>query len=144
MPLSSRTAEADASCQTFAFLVQNKKLGKSIMFDLGCRKDWWNLAPAAKGAVQAGIPAMEIPKNVNEILKEGGVDDQKVNGIIWSHWHFDHTGDPSLFPKSADLYVGPGFKEKFMPAYPEGKESPVLKGDFEYVCYASQCAMLTL
>ena len=102
------------------------------MFDLGCRKDWWNLAPTAKGAVKAGIPAMEIPKNVNEILRDGGVDDKEIDGIVWSHWHFDHTGDPSLFPESAELWVGPGFKEKFMPGFPESKDSPVLESDFKY------------
>ncbi len=44
----------------------------------------------------------------------------------------DHTGDPSLFPKSADLVVGPGFKEAFMPGYPAKKDSPLLESDFEY------------
>jgi hypothetical protein len=28
---------------TFAFLIENKALGKRVLFDLGCRKDWWNL-----------------------------------------------------------------------------------------------------
>ncbi len=43
----------------------------------------------------------------------------------------DHTGDLSLFPRSADLYVGPGFKEAFMPGYPSRKDSPMLESDFE-------------
>lgn len=116
---------------TFAFLVKNKKLGKTIMFDLGCRKDWWNLSPAAYASVKNGIPGLNIPKNVNEILEEGGEDDQKVDGVVWSHWHWDHTGDISLFPQSADLYVGPGFKDAFMPGFPGKKDSPTLESDFE-------------
>jgi len=28
-----------------------------------------------------------------------------------SHWHWDHLGDPSTFPSTTDLIVGPGFKE---------------------------------
>ncbi|KAL8666359.1 MAG: hypothetical protein Q9168_007508 [Polycauliona sp. 1 TL-2023] len=59
---------------TFAFLVKNKKLGKNIMFDLGCRKDWWNFAPAAYNSIKNGIPALNVPKNINEILEEGGED----------------------------------------------------------------------
>ena len=37
----------------------------------------------------------------------------------------DHTGDPSTFPGSTDLIVGPGFKEAFVPAYPTVENSPV-------------------
>jgi len=118
---------------TFAFLVKNKKLGKTIMFDLGCRKDWWNHAPAAKSAITNGIPAMKIPKTMNEVLREGGQDDTKIDAVVWSHWHFDHTGDISLFPTSTDLYVGPGFKEAFMPGYPAKQDSPMLEADFKYL-----------
>ena len=117
---------------TFSFLIENKKLGKTILFDLGCRKDWWNLSPAAAASIKNGIPGLNVKKDVSEILKEGGVDISKVNGIVWSHWHWDHTGNPSQFPKSADVIVGPGFKKAFLPAYPTGKDSPVLESDFEY------------
>ena len=37
----------------------------------------------------------------------------------------DHTGDPSTFPGSTDLIVGPGFKSRFVPGYPTIKDSPV-------------------
>lgn len=118
---------------TFAFLVENKRLGKSIMFDLGCRKDWWNLSPAAAGSIKNAVPGLNVEKNMSDILKEGNVDISKITGIVWSHWHWDHTGDPSLFPKSAELIVGPGFKKAFMPGYPASKESATLETDFEYV-----------
>ncbi|KAL8992461.1 MAG: hypothetical protein Q9169_007090, partial [Polycauliona sp. 2 TL-2023] len=95
---------------TFAFLVKNKKLGKNIMFDLGCRKDWWNFAPMAYKSIATGIPALSVAKNINEILEEG---------------------DPSLFPKSAELIVGPGFSEAFLPGYPTKQDSPMLEGDFK-------------
>lgn len=72
---------------TFAFLVENRKLGKTIMFDLGCRKDWWNHAPPAYASIKNGIPGLDVAKNVNEILKDGGFDDKRVDGVVWSHWH---------------------------------------------------------
>ena len=118
---------------TFAFLVKNKRLGKAIMFDLGCRKDWWNHSPASHGSIKNRIPGLNIPKSINEVLREGGEDDSKVDAVVWSHWHWDHTGDISLFPKSADLYVGPGFGKAFMPGFPLREDSPVLEHDFEYV-----------
>ncbi len=37
----------------------------------------------------------------------------------------DHTGDPSTFPASTDLIVGPGFKDAYVPAYPTVQDSPV-------------------
>lgn len=73
---------------TFAFLVKNKKLGKNIMFDLGCRKDWENFAPAAYIAIKNGIPGLSVSKNINEILENGGEDVSKIDGIVWSHWHW--------------------------------------------------------
>ncbi|KAL9007756.1 MAG: hypothetical protein Q9173_007043 [Seirophora scorigena] len=100
---------------TFAFLIKNKKLGKSIVFDLGCRKDWWNFAPAVYNVINDGIPGLNVPKNINEILEDGKEDVGKIGGMIWSHWHWDHIGDPSLFPKSAEVIVGPGFKDAFLP-----------------------------
>ena len=73
---------------TFAFLVKNKQLGKTIMFDLGCRKDWWNLSPMAHASIKKGIPGLSISKSINDVLREGGEDDSKVDGVIWSHWHW--------------------------------------------------------
>ena len=48
-----------------------------------------------------------------------------------SHYHWDHTGDPSTFPVSTDLIVGPGFKDAFLPGYPEDEDSPVSKSAYE-------------
>lgn len=47
-----------------------------------------------------------------------------------SHWHWDHIGDPSRFPPSTDLIVGPGFKKALLPAYPTKRDSPVRESDF--------------
>lgn len=116
----------------FAFLVQNKQLGKNILFDSGCRKDWWNLSPAALANITTeSIPALKVEKSINEVLDEGGFDPKTVNGIVWSHWHWDHTGNPDLFPKSTQVIVGPGFKRAFMPGHPVRPDSPVLQTDFQ-------------
>lgn len=73
---------------TFAFLIKNKKLGKNIIFDLGCRKDWWNLAPSHYGSVKDLIPGLDVAKNINEILEEGKEDVGKIEGLVWSHFHW--------------------------------------------------------
>lgn len=74
---------------TFAFLIENKSLGKTILFDCGSRKDWWNYSPSVKASVEDKIPGLDIKKNVNEILEEGGFDLGKIDKIVWSHWHWE-------------------------------------------------------
>lgn len=50
-----------------------------------------------------------------------------------SHWHLDHSGDPSTFPPTTSLIVGPGFKEFLLPGYPENPEGLILEADYKYV-----------
>lgn len=74
---------------------------------------------------------VQVEKNVSDILVEGGVSLTEIEAVIWSHWHYDHIGDPSAFPISTALVVGPGFKEAFLPGYPVNKEAMVLESDFQ-------------
>jgi hypothetical protein len=45
----------------------------------------------------------------------------------------DHTGDPSLFPKSTSLIVGPGFKSNTQtyPGFPKNPDAVVCQDAFE-------------
>jgi hypothetical protein len=65
-----------------------------------------------------------------------------------SHWHFDHTGDPSGFPPSVDLIVGPGFKDAFLPGYPTNEKAMILESDYEYdisfTCIAEKNRLIIL
>lgn len=137
---------------TYAFHIRHPS-GKEIVFDLGARKDYWNISPPMFAYVKKVIPGLAVEKNVDEILTDGGVDLDNIVALIWSHWyvirqlsmlklipsliltpsvrHYDHTGDPSQFPKRADLLVGPGFKEAMMPGYPTSEAAPTLDTDFE-------------
>lgn len=47
-----------------------------------------------------------------------------------SHWHWDHIGDPSTFPNTTDLVVGPGFKDAMLPGAPTNPGSPILESDY--------------
>jgi glyoxylase-like metal-dependent hydrolase (beta-lactamase superfamily II) len=114
----------------FSFLIQHPSLNRSLVFDLGIRKDWWNLSPFLQNHFKRGGHEFHIQKNVRDILNEHGVDVSGIEAVVWSHWHFDHTGDPSTFPPSTALIVGPGFKDAFMPGYPVNQNSPLLESDF--------------
>ncbi|OAP60316.1 hypothetical protein AYL99_05318 [Fonsecaea erecta] len=118
---------------SFSFLVEHISSSRKMLFDLGCRKDWQQLPPPVLALVTQPGWKIEVEKDsVAQILQEAGVDvaGGAVEAIIWSHWHYDHTGDPSTFPGSTALIVGPGVKEAFLPAYPENEQSPLLATDF--------------
>ena len=61
------------SVVTVAFLIENERLGKKAMFDLGTRKDYWNCPPFTLKRIEQAIPGIRIDKGVTEILVEKGV-----------------------------------------------------------------------
>ena len=103
---------------------------RRILFDLGVRKDWKNLAPSNVSMVENWKAEVHISNNVSEVLTSNGVDPSSIEALIWSHAHWDHTGDPSKFPQNVDLVVGPGIKSTYSPGYPENPNAPILASDF--------------
>ncbi|KAK0368150.1 metallo-beta-lactamase superfamily protein [Colletotrichum limetticola] len=118
------------SCPSYVFLVEHPPTGRKVLFDLGVRKDFENLSPPIQNWMKESGTTCSVEKDVREILEEGGVKAGEIESIIWSHWHWDHIGDPSRFPTSTSLIVGPGFKDIIMPGYPTKPGSPVLDSDF--------------
>ncbi|KIW81840.1 hypothetical protein Z517_04866 [Fonsecaea pedrosoi CBS 271.37] len=118
---------------TWSFLIESPTTGKKALFDLGVPPNFLDFSPFNQD--QLRNPAWEIrsEKHVADILKENHIDPARINSIVWSHWHFDHIGDPSTFPGSTELVVGPGFKQTFYPGYPTIKDSPVRECDFAFV-----------
>lgn len=120
----------------FSFLIKHHDTAsgqtRQLIFDLGIRKDFWNLSPFLQNRFKAGGYEISVQKSVREILEEGGVscEGDAVEGVIWSHWHFDHTGNPSEFPSSTKLIVGPGFKQHLLPGYPSNPDSAILESDY--------------
>lgn len=73
---------------------------------------------------QMGI-GIETPHDTPTFLTKHNIPLSSIESIILSHWHFDHLGDPSLFPSSTSLIVGPGFMSAFTPGYPISPTSPI-------------------
>jgi glyoxylase-like metal-dependent hydrolase (beta-lactamase superfamily II) len=86
------------------------------------------------GTVKALVGSIEgdvkVEKDIPEQLTENGLPLSSVNAIIWSHSHIDHVGDPSLFPSSVNLVVGPGFRSEHMPGYPANPQALLLDSAF--------------
>jgi hypothetical protein len=51
--------------------------------------------------------------------------------VVWSHYHWHHVGNVSLFPPSTSLFVGPGFSSSpnLVPGFPENPDSPISSAD---------------
>ncbi|EEP82995.1 predicted protein [Uncinocarpus reesii 1704] len=105
------------SVPSFSFLVEHPS-GRTVVFDLGLRKDFDSLPPAVQAFLKDCGWKLEVTKNVSDILEDGGIPLSGIEAVIWSHHHFDHVGDMTAFPRTADLVVGPSFKEHYMPAWP--------------------------
>ncbi|KAH9899036.1 beta-lactamase-like protein [Xylariomycetidae sp. FL2044] len=91
---------------------------RHVLFDMGTRKDWENLVPHTVAHLKKHGTIVETEKHLVDILKGGGTDLSKVEAGIWSHLHWDHTGNISTFPPNTKLVFGPGIKDRFMPGYP--------------------------
>jgi hypothetical protein len=76
----------------FSFLISNEAKNKHVLFDIGIRKDYWNLAPAVASRITGDNPLfkVDVEKNVADILDEGavGVSSKDIDSVIWSHHHW--------------------------------------------------------
>ncbi|KAL8941406.1 MAG: hypothetical protein Q9216_002251 [Gyalolechia sp. 2 TL-2023] len=124
------TGHSIIDCPAFSFLIEHPSTDVKLLFDLGVRKDWENLPARMTDRIKEGRWSVTVEKGVADILKDGGVNLDSINAIIWSHFHWDHTGDPSTFPHSTDLVVGPGFKDALLPGYPANQDSPIRESDY--------------
>ncbi|KAL5342690.1 metallo-beta-lactamase superfamily protein [Aspergillus crustosus] len=118
----------------YSFLVEHKEKGKKILFDLGPMKAWKEkFPPAILAQVEMAKNVFNIEKDVPDYLREADIPLESINAIVWSHHHIDHTGDPSLFPSSTSLLVGPGFKsdKTTFPGYPKNPDALVPDDGFQ-------------
>ncbi|KAG9120286.1 hypothetical protein FRC07_004284 [Ceratobasidium sp. 392] len=72
-----------------------------------------------------------VQKDVSDILAEHGVSLESISSVIWSHYYWDHTGDPSVFPSTTSLTVGPGTIKSKLPGYPANSDAPILESTYK-------------
>ncbi|KZT72063.1 Metallo-hydrolase/oxidoreductase [Daedalea quercina L-15889] len=111
-----------------SFLIEHPS-GVKVVFDLGVRKD---LSTASKFLqdITATLEPLEYGPDVAETLGQHGFDLKSINAVIWSHSHFDHTGNPSTFPPTTALVVGAGTQAAVRPGYPLNPDAGLPESDF--------------
>ncbi|OQE16581.1 hypothetical protein PENFLA_c027G00020 [Penicillium flavigenum] len=114
---------------SWSFLIEHPS-GQKILYDLGTRKDLNSFAPTVCEHLEAQGWKVDVKEEVIDTLDKNGIAATEISAIIWSHWHWDHIGDPSRFPSSTELIVGPGFKAEFLPGYPAKPDAPIRESDF--------------
>lgn len=115
---------------TWSFLIEHES-GRKLLFDLGIPTDWQDMAPNVADGLKKYGWGITVEKPTVDILKEENILPGDIEGIVWSHWHWDHLGNPSTFPASTKLIVGPGFREEKLPAYPTNPKADVRDIDFK-------------
>ncbi|PYH94847.1 Metallo-hydrolase/oxidoreductase [Aspergillus ellipticus CBS 707.79] len=115
----------------YCFLVSHGN--RHILFDLGVRTDWESHAPKIVKLVKATTVVTSGEKDVASLLDDDtsglGIRSTDIEAIVWSHSDFDHVGDPSRFPATTELVVGPGVKNRAWPGYPSNSDGTVLDSD---------------
>ena len=117
---------------SYSFLITHPSKGR-VLFDLSLRKDLQSLAPVMANRINNPTMGWKVavPQDVPDTLVANGIELHEIKSIFWSHQHFDHIGDPSKFPSSTELIVGPGFTEAYTPGYPDNPDSPVKSADLK-------------
>lgn len=109
---------------SYIFLLHHKLTQTRLLFDLGIRTDWQTAyAPEHLQDLQGedGM-GIHVERDVTDVLREHDISPSNINTIIFSHHHFDHTGDTTKFPSSTQIVVGPGYKEAYLPGWPQDPE----------------------
>lgn len=117
----------------YCFLISHGD--RHIIFDLGVRKDWDKYAPRIVSLIKATTTITSGEHDVAGVLDTDtsglNIRSKDIESIIWSHNHFDHVGDPSTFPPSTELIIGPGVQAASWPCYPSNPDAGLLDSDIE-------------
>lgn len=67
-----------------SFLIEHEGSKKKVMFDLGVRKDYWNLPAVVLNRLgqRRAVLSIRVDKDTTEVLEENGIDLSEICGCI--------------------------------------------------------------
>ncbi|KZT36325.1 Metallo-hydrolase/oxidoreductase [Sistotremastrum suecicum HHB10207 ss-3] len=110
---------------SLSFLLRHSNATARVVFDLGLRKDTETYGPGVAEIIKKWFP-IDIPQDVAESLRKGGLDPSEIDYVILSHVHWDHVGDHTPFTK-AQFILGEGGKQHVENGYPKNPEARYLQ-----------------
>ncbi|EJD54945.1 Metallo-hydrolase/oxidoreductase [Auricularia subglabra TFB-10046 SS5] len=108
-------------CPSLAFLLTHSVSGKTLVFDLGIRKDASTYPPAAQVLIEQFF-TLDVQRDVADSLRSGGVEPGTIDYVAFSHFHYDHVGDPTPFVRATFL-AGAGGRVLLDDGYPANPAS---------------------
>ena len=95
---------------SLAFLLQHSK-NKHVkaLFDLGIRRDIHGYPTAVQHLLRSTVK-VDVPQDVTESLRLGGINPNEISYIFLSHLHYDNIGDPAAFPNATFLIGNEGLR----------------------------------
>ncbi|MCJ1350767.1 MAG: hypothetical protein MMC33_000748 [Icmadophila ericetorum] len=115
----------------FCFLISHGS--QHVLFDLSVRRDWENYSPSTV-PLNKGTITVRTSLDISQILDASpscpDISSASISAIICFHSHFDYIGDPSIFPPTTTLVVGPDFRSSTTCCYPTDPTSSLLDSDF--------------
>ncbi|KZV89072.1 Metallo-hydrolase/oxidoreductase [Exidia glandulosa HHB12029] len=113
-------------CPSLSFLLTHSRTGKRVVCDLGIRKDYVSSTgypPATQRRIARFFP-LDVSRDVADSLRDGGLEPEEIEYVLISHLHFDHVGDPSVFPRATFL-LGAGGRALLENGYPKNPTAVV-------------------
>lgn len=100
------TREKSACMTTASHVAVARKSPEHILFDLGLREERRNYTDDQQAHIKNREPVAFGP-SVATTLQKNGMASTEIDWVIYSHVHWDHTGEPSDFP-NASFIIGHG------------------------------------
>ncbi|RPD78535.1 Metallo-hydrolase/oxidoreductase [Lentinus tigrinus ALCF2SS1-7] len=111
-----------ANLPALAFLLRHSKTNDTLVFDLGVRKDWQNLAPVYLERIEHMTFGVTVPADAADSLAKGGLAPTDIKYVCLSHIHFDHIGDTAPYT-NATFLVGAHAREHIEHGYPKDERA---------------------
>ena len=105
-----------------SFLLKHSSRRDTFVFDLGTRKDWESACAPAYVTLIKKWYGVDVPHDVIDSLKKGGLTQADVDHVCISHIHFDHIGYPHAFT-NATIIAGADTRKLLSPGYPADPKS---------------------
>ncbi|EMD37813.1 hypothetical protein CERSUDRAFT_154718 [Gelatoporia subvermispora B] len=107
---------------SLSFLLRHSSRNDTFVVDLGIRKDLENLPSLVlEGHRQKNI-VVDVPQDVSESLRKGGLDPASVRYVCLTHAHFDYSGDSRPFANATFILTG-ATRELVTPGWPADQKS---------------------